>query len=323
MSGLATRVFYDTCKQQIGTPSTIYDLGQMTCRTIQKCSAEDNPTVSKIQDLILNPARNLLGIYRFQDNLFKLWEDPILSKGLQAIKNTCDVLPILSAINLIESTSLDYVPYIKIPINFIQSSHSLYDSIWAASPSVSLNRLDKSEEKNAAVKNILEKLTIVNETLQSKDPSTEQCLYKACRELEELIPAAGQLIDSKPQESLGILNRMILNSEEINENLTKVEIAKLKKILNECINQGCDTKALQNVSEKFKGYLDAVDQAADTKTLLEVLKAAISWILGASSMLNLFFAGCSIPATTLFCLELCSFIVRFAISTYKSYLSNL
>lgn len=323
MSGLATRVFYDTCKQQIGTPSTIYDLGQMTCRTIQKCSAEENPTVSKIQNLILNPARNLLGIYNFQDNLFKLWEAPVLSKGLQTIKNTCDVLPIFSAINLIESTSLEYVPYIKIPINFIQSSYSLYDSIWTASPSVSLNRLDKSEKKNAAVKNILEQLTIVNETLQSKDPSTEQCLYKACQELEELIPVTGQLIDSKPHKSLGILNRMILNSEEINKNLTTVEVTKLKKILNECINQGCDTRALENISENFKIYLDAVDHATDAKTLLEVLKAAISWILGASSMLNLFFAGLSIPGTTLFCLELCSFIVRFAISTYKSYLSNL
>lgn len=323
MPGLATRVFYDTCKQQIGTPSTIYDLGQMTCRTIQKCSAEENPTVSKIQNLILNPARNLLGIYKFQDNLFKLWEAPVLSKGLQAIKNTCDVLPIFSAIDLIESTSLEYVPYIKVPINFIQSSHSLYDSIWTASPSVSLNRLNNSEKKNAIVKNILEQLTIVNETLQSKDPSREQCLYKASRELEELIPVTGQLIDSKPQESLGVLNRMILNSEEINKNLTTVEIAKLKKILNECMDEGCDTQALQNISEKFKVYLDAIDDATGTKTLLEVLKAAISWILGASSMLNLFFAGFVIPGTTLFCLELCSFIVRFAISTYKSYLSNL
>lgn len=321
MSGLATRVFYDTCKQQIGTPSTIYDLGQITCRTIQKCSAEENPTVFKIQNLILNPARNLLGIYSFQDNLFKLWEAPVLSQGLQAIKNTCDVLPIFSAINLIESTSLEYVPFIKIPINFFQSSHSLHDSICIALPSGRFNRLDKAEKKNAAIKNILEQLTIVDETLQSKDPATEQRLYKACRELEELIPAT--LADSKPQKILGVLNRMLLNSEEINKKLTTVEIAKLKKILKECMNQGCDDQALQNISEKFKVYLDSVDHAAEAKTLLEVLKAAISWILGASSMLNLFFAGFAIPGTTLFCLELCSFIVRLAISTYKNYLSNL
>ena len=294
MTGLATKVFYDSCKQQIGTPSSIYDSGRMACRIIQKCSSEENPTTSKIQDLILNPARNLLGIYAFQDNLFKFWEAPALSNGLQAIKNTCDVLPIFSAINLIESASLEYVPYIKIPINFIQSSYSLYNSISTTSPSASLNRLDKSEGKKTVVKNLLEQLTIVNDTLQVQDPSKENCLYEACRKLEEVIPEASQLVDSKPQKSLGILNRMILNSEEINKKLTKDEISKLEKILNECMNQGCDTQALQNISEKFKVYLDAVDHADGTKTLLEALKAAISWILGASPVLNLFFAGFTI-----------------------------
>lgn len=289
MTILAMRVFYDTCKQQIGTPSTIYDLGQMTCRTIQKCSVEDNPTVSNIQNLILNPARNLLGIHTFQDNLFKFWEAPVLSKGLQVIKNTCDVLPIYSGINLIESTSLEYISYIKIPISFVQSTLSLYDSVWAVFPSVSLNRLNRSDRKKDIVKNLLEQLTIVNDTLQSRDLSKENCLYQACQKLEELIPATEKVADSKSQESLGILNRMILNSKDINKNLTTDEISKLKKILNEWLKQGYDSQALQNISEEFKVYLDAIDCASDTKTLLEVLKSAISWILEASSMLNLFF----------------------------------
>lgn len=323
MTGLAAKVFTDTWKQQFSTPSNIYDFGQMICRTIQKCSAEEDPTVSKIQNLVLNPARNLLCLYTLQDNFSKFCETPVMSKGLQAIKNTCDVLPIFSAINLIESASLEYIPYVKVPVTFIQSTHSLYDSVGAASPSGSLNRLNKLEAKSAVVKKFLEQLTIVDNALQSRDPSKGNSLYEACRKLEELIPATDRAVDSKARNSLGILHRMILNSEDINKNLTVDEISKLKKILDECIDQGCEPQALQNISEKFKVYLDTVDYASNTKTLLEVLKAAISWILGASSMLNLFFAGFAISGAALLSLELCSFIVRLVISAYKSYLSNL
>lgn len=323
MTAFTAKVFYDTCKQQVGTPSTIYDLGQITCRTIQKFSREENSTADKIQNLILNPARNLLGIYTFQDNLFKFWEAPALSKGLQTIKNTCDVLPIFVAINLIESASLEYVSYIKTPINFIQSSYSLYESVSAASPSVSLSRSNELDRKKAAVKNLLEQLTIVNDTLQARDPSKENCLYKACQKLEVLISATDELVNLEPQKSFGILNRMILNSKEINKNLTAHEILKLKEILNKHIKQGSDSQALQNISEEFKLYLDTVNCISDNKTLLEVLKTAISWILGFSSILSLFFSGFNIPGTTFFCLELCSFIVRLSISTYNSYLNNL
>lgn len=325
MSVITWNALYQTWKEQLNTPSTIHDLGQLTCRTIQKCCNEEDPTVSKIQDLILNPARNLLGIYNLQNNLFKLWELPSLLQGLQTVKNTCDALPIFSAINLIGSTSLGYIPYIKTPINFIQSSYSLKASIEAVLPSAQIKQTDKLNKKNIVIRNLLDELIRVDNTLQNKEGSSlsQSKLYEACQNLQQLIPQIDKSRDSSPNEALGILNRLIINSDDINKNLNSSEISKLKEILRQSIEEGYSSKALNKIGDEFKTHLNNVDDISSTKSLLELLKCAISWLLGASGILNFFFLGVGIPGTVLFSLEICSFVVRLTISFYKNYLNNM
>lgn len=325
MSGITLNALYDTCKQQINTPSNIYDFGQLACRTIQKCCEEEDPTVSKIQNLILKPACNLLGICYLQDNLFKLLELPSVSQGLQTVKRICDALPIFSAINLIGSTPLEYVSYIKIPISFIQSSCSLKSSIEAVLPAAKMKQTDELNKKNIVIRNLLDELITVDSALQKKNsPSpTQNKLYEACRNLEQLIPHISESADSNPHETLGILNRMILNSNDIAKNLNSSEISKLKEILRQSVEEGYSLEALNKIPGEFKTHLDTVDDISSTKSLLEVLKCAISWLLGASGMLNFFFLGAGIPEAVLFSLEICSFIVRLTISFYKNYLTNM
>lgn len=325
MSVIIQNTLYQTWKEQLSTPSKIHELGQLTCRTIQKCCEEEDPTVSKIQNLILNPARNLLGIYNLQENLFKLWELPSLSQGLQTVKNTCDALPIFSAINLIGSTSLEYVPYIKTPVSFIQSSCSLKSSIEAILPSAKINQTNKLNKKNLLIKDLLSHLITVNRALQNDESTalSQNKLYDACRNLQQLIPQIGESADSNSNQALGILNRMIIDSDNINKNLNSSEISKLKEILRKSMEEGYSLEALNKIPDEFKTHLDTVRDISNTKSLLELLKCAISWLLGASGMLNLFFLGASIPGTILFSLEICSFVVRLAISFYKNYLTNM
>lgn len=321
MSAIAINALYDTCKQQVNTPGNIYELGDLSCRTIKKYCGEEIPTVSKIQSIILNPARNLLGIYNLQNNLFKIWELPSLSQGLQTIKNTCDALPIFSAISLVESSRLNYVPYIKTPISFIQSSWSLKSSLETICSS------DKSSQtkKLNAIQALLDQLKTVDSELQNLEgaSSNQYVLYKACRDLEQLIPQIDKSLNPDPHEALGILDRMILNSSEINKNLSLAEISKLKEIIGKFMQEKYSVENLDAISDQFKVYLNSYDNKSYTKSLLEVLKCAISWILNASGMLKLFSLGFGISGTAVFSLEICSFIIRLAISFYKNYLINM
>lgn len=323
MSGIAINALYDTCKQQVGTPGNIYELGQISCRSIEKYCGDEIPTVSKIQKIILKPAYNLLGIYNFQENLFKLWELPSFTQGLQTIKNTCDALPIFSSINLVESSTLKYIPYIKTPVSFIQSSCSLTSSLQAICSSP---KTDQTKKLNT-IQNLLNQLKTVNNILERGVGFDETSFYEACRNLERLIPEVDEYADSNQHQILGVLNRMILNSGEINKNLRASEIAKFKEIISQCLDKEHKLETLDNtldaISDQFKTYLETYNNKSGTKSLLEVLKSVISWILNASSMLKLFFLGFGLPATALFSLEICSFIIRLSISFYKNYLINM
>ena len=319
MSGPAGIALYNTWKEQISTPGKIYELGKISCRSIQKYYGEEISTVSKIQQLILDPARNLLGIYNLQENLFKLWELPSISQVLQAIKNACDAFPIFSSINLVESNALSYVPYVKTPISFIQSSHSLKSSVEAL---YSSNESNQTKKLNA-IQNLLDQLKTVDGALQNGIGSDGNSLYEACRNLERLMPKIDESADSDQHEVLGVLNRMILNSSEINKNLSTSEISKLKEIIGQSMEKEYSLETLNIISDQFRTYLNSYHNKSDTKSLLEVLKCAISWILNASGMLKLFFLGFGLSATALFSLEICSFIIRLSISFYKNYLINM
>lgn len=312
---------YNTCKQQISVPSNIYDLGQITCRIVQTYFGEVNSTISKIQSLILKPAHNLLKICKFEENLFNLWELPSFSQGLLVVKSGCDALPILSAINLIGSTSLQHIPYIKTPVALIQSSCALKSSLKAISSSAKISQTNKLDEKNTIVQGIVNSLQKIDSSLQKCDQQAE--LYKACRTLEKLIPQISESVDSDPSKNLEMFNKIILNSKDINKKFSSSEISKLKEMLNEIIKKGGDLTLLNKIPDQFKAHLDTVVRESDTKSLLEVLKCAINWILGASNMINLFFIGGSIPVTALLSLEVCSFIVRLAILFYKNHLASI
>lgn len=319
MSGPAGIALYNTWKEQISTPGKIYELGKISCRSIEKYYGEEISTVSKIQKIILDPARNLLGIYNLQENLFKLWELPSISQVLQAMKNACDALPVFSSINLVESATLNYIPYVKTPISFIQSSQSLKSSVEAMYSSSESNQTKKLN----TIQNILDELKRVDGALQNGMGSDGNSLYEGCRNLERLTLKIDDSADSDQHEALGVLNRMILNSNEINTNLSTSEISKLKEIIEQSMEKEYSLETLNTISDQFKTYLQSYSYKSETKSLLEVLKCAISWILNASGMLQLFFLGFGLSGTALFSLEICSFVIRLSISFYKNYLINM
>lgn len=319
MSSPVGIALYNTWKEQISTPGKIYELGKISCRSIEKYYGEEIPIVSKIQKVILDPARNLLGIYNLQENLIKLWELPSISQVLETMKNACDALPIFSSINLVESAALNYIPYVKTPISFIQSSQSLKSSVEAmCSSSKSSQR-----KKLNAIQNLLDELKRVDDALQNGMGSDGNSLYEACRKLERLTLKIDDSADSDQHEALGVLNRMILNSSEINTNLSTSEISKFKEIIEQSKEKEYSIETLNTISDQFKTYLQSYSYKSETKSLLELLKCSISWIVNFSGMLQLYFLGVGLTATALFSLEICSFIIRLSISFYKNYLMNM
>lgn len=320
MSGPAAIALYNTWKEQISTPGKIFELGTISCRSIQKYCGEEVSTVSKIQQIILDPARNLLRIYKLQENLFKLCELPSVSQVLESVKDACEALPVFSSIDLVESGPLNYVPYIKTPISFILSSQSLKSSVEAIYSSDKSNQTEKLN----AIENLLQQLKTVDGILRNNSINPDgNSLYEACEKLERLMPKVKESADSDQHEILGVLNRMILNSDEIKEHLSSSEISKLQEIIEKSMEKEYSLETLDAISDQFKIYLNSYDKISDTKSLLEVLKCAINWIRSASGMLKLFFLGFGLSGTALFSLEICSFIIRLAISFYKNYLINM